>query len=129
VLLVVLLLVLIFRSLGGKSVVEKFIRERTQPWAVFQVPEGAAPLTGLDATLANDVLTVCNRGNETWSKVLLQIDGGYLAAIDRLPVGDCRQLKVSEDFRTESWKRMTPPRDLYVTRVAVLADVDKTRYA
>ncbi len=115
--------------IGGRSVVGKFVRNRTQPWAVFRVPETAPPLTGLDAKLSGDVVTICNHGNDEWSKVLVQIDAGYLAAIDLLQVGDCKQLKVFEDFTTESWKRMPPPRDLYVTRVAVLANVDQKRYA
>ena len=96
---------------------------------MFRVPETAPPLTGLDAKLSGDVVTICNHGNDEWSKVLVQIDAGYLAAIDLLQVGDCKQLKVFEDFTTESWKRMPPPRDLYVTRVAVLANVDQKRYA
>jgi hypothetical protein len=59
----------------------------------------------------------------------VQIDDGYLAAVDRLQVGDCRQLNLFKDFTPESWKRMPPPRDLYVTRVSVLANVDEKRYA
>ena len=122
-------LVFILWFLGGRSVVEKFVSERSQPWAVFQVPETATPLTGLDAKLSGNVVTICNHGNDKWSRVLVQIDEGYLAAIDRLRVGDCKELKVFEDFTTESWKRMPPPRDLYVTRVSVLANVDEKRYA
>ena len=112
---------------GGKSIVEKAVHDRAQPWAVFQVPESAVLLTGLDATLTGNVVTVCNHSNDEWSKVLVQIDEDYLASLNHLQIGSCKHLKV-EDFTTESWKRMPPPRDLHVTRVAVLATVNEKRY-
>lgn len=96
---------------------------------MFHVPESSVPLTGLEATLTGDVVTVCNHSNDEWSKVLVQIDEDYLASLDNLQIGSCKQLKVFEDFTTESWKRMPPPRNLYVTRVAVLATVNEKRYA
>ncbi len=114
--------------LGGKSIVEKAVHNYTQPWAVFQVPETAVPLTGLDATLTGNVVTICNRSNDEWSKVLVQIDEGYLAGLDHLQIGSCKELKVFEDFTTESWKRMPPPRDLHVTRVAVITTVNEKHY-
>jgi hypothetical protein len=129
VVVAVLSVVLIAWFLGGKSIVEKAVHNRTQPWAVFQVPETAVPLTGLEATLTGNVVTICNRSNDAWSKVLVQIDEDYLAELDHLQIGSCKQLNVFEDFTTESWKRMPPPRDLHVTRVAVLANVDEKRYA
>ena len=125
----VLSVVLIAWFLGGKSIVEKAVHNRTQPWAVFQVPETAVPLTGLEATLTGNIVTICNRSNDEWSKVLVQIDEDYLAGLDHLQIGSCKQLKVFEDFTTESWKRMPPPRGLHVTRVAVLATVNEKRYA
>jgi hypothetical protein len=39
-------LALILWFISGRSVVEKFVRNRTQPWAVFRVPETTPPLTG-----------------------------------------------------------------------------------
>ena len=125
----VLSVALIAWFVGGKSIVEKAVHNRAQPWAVFHVPESAVPLTGLEATLTGDVVTVCNHSNDEWSNVLVQIDEDYLASLDHLQVGSCKQLKVLEDFTTESWKRMPPPRDLHVTRVAVLATVNEKRYA
>ena len=113
---------------GGKSIVQKEVHDLAQPWAVFQVPESAVLLTGLDATLTGNAVTVCNHSNDEWSKVLVQIDEDYLASLDHLQIGSCKQLKVFEDFTTESWKRMPPPRDLHVTRVAVLATVSEKRY-
>src|SRR6267378_4335856 len=52
--------------LGAKSIVEKAVHSRTQPWAVFQVPETAVPLIGLEATLTGNVVTICNRSNDEW---------------------------------------------------------------
>ena len=59
---------------------------------------------------------------------LFKIDQGYLAALDHLQAGEFKQLPV-RDFATESWKRIAPPTDLQVTRVAVLATVAQKGYA
>jgi hypothetical protein len=53
--------------------VEKFVKDRTQPWAVFQVPENAAPLTGLDAKLAGNVVTICNHGKTNGVRSLCKL--------------------------------------------------------
>lgn len=111
----------------GRSAVEKFIQSRSKPWAVFQVPANPTPLTGLEAKLTANIITVCNRSDGEWNRVLVQIDQGYLAAFDHLRAGECKQLPV-RDFATESWKRMPPPSDLQVTRVAVLATVAQKGY-
>ena len=108
--------------------VEPLVRERTKPWAVFRVPQNPTPRAGLETALATDAVVVCNKGADDWSDVLIQIDQGYLAALDRLRKGECKQIPV-HDFTTESWKRMPPPRDLQVTRVAVLTSVVQKAYA
>jgi len=105
---------------GGKRLAASFIHENTQPWAVFRIPQTPVPLPGLEASLEADVVTICDKGTENWSDVLVQIDQGYLAALNQLKPGECKQIPV-HDFATESWKRMPPPKDLQVTRVAVLA--------
>jgi len=111
----------------GRSALEEFVRNRSKPWAVFQVPENPEPLTGLEAKLAANVVTVCNRSDNEWSNVLVQIDQGYLAGFDHLQAGECKQIAI-RDFTTESWKRMPPPSGLWVTRVAVLATVARKGY-
>jgi len=116
ILVIVPVLFLAWWFVFGKSVAEKFVRSRSKPWAVFQVPTNPTPLNGLEAKLAANIVTVCNRSDGEWNSVLVQIDQGYLAALDRLRSGECKQLPV-RDFTTESWKRMPPPSDLQVTRV------------
>jgi hypothetical protein len=127
VLILTFLLVVSWHA-GGKHVFEEYVSDQTRPWAVFQVPANPMPLTGLDAKLAANIVTVCNRSNGEWNSVLVQIDQGYLASLDRLQPGECKQLPV-RDFTTESWKRMPPPSDLQVTRVAVLATIAQKGYA
>lgn len=109
---------------GGWRLLESFANAHSQPWAVFQIPANPTILTGLEAKLAADSVTVCNRSNSDWNSVLVQIDQGYLASLDRLRVAECKQISV-HDFATESWKRMPPPRDLQVTRVPVLTQVSQ----
>ena len=113
---------------GGKKIVENIVHDRSQPWATFRVPDDAIPLEGLHARLEAGVVTICNSGWREWSHVLVQIDRGYLAALDHLKNGECKQIPI-HDFATESWKRMPPPHDLTVTRVAVLAAVARNSYA
>src|ERR1700674_2065581 len=59
--------------MGGKRIAENFVRKKTQPWAVFQVPENPASLDGLDVMLAANNVTLCNRTEGNWNKVLVQI--------------------------------------------------------
>ena len=56
----------------------------------------------------------------------MQIDQGYLANLDRR-AGECRANRV-RDFVTESWKRMPPPRDLYVSRGAITTRIPQAGY-
>lgn len=113
---------------GGNRFAERIIQKHTQPWAVFQKPDNSVPLMGLDVKLGGGLVTVCNRGDAEWTRILVQIDQGYLAALDRLQSGECRKFQVRE-FTTESWKRMPPPSDLQVTRVAVLATIGQRAFA
>lgn len=113
---------------GGRKMVENIVDELTQPWAVFQVPGNAIPIEGMHASLESGVITICNVSRDDWNHVLIRIDQGYLAALDHLKNGECKRIPVS-NFATESWKRMPPPRDLIVSRVAVMATVPRVGYA
>lgn len=115
-------------DVGGKRILNNFVNARSQPWAVFHVPASPTILTGLEANVVNDSVTICNRSDNDWNNVLVQIDQGYLARLERLRAEECNQISV-HDFATESWKRMPPPRDLQVTRVAVLTQVPQNGYA
>lgn len=112
----------------GRHYVDQFVKDRAQPWAVFQIPVHPTVLDGLEVKLANDTVTFCNRTNSDWDDILAQIDQGYLARLDRLRAGECRAIRV-QDFATESWKRMPPPRDLYVSRVAIITHIPQAGYA
>jgi len=114
--------------LGGKSVVERLGNRMTEPWADFEVPDNAVHLEGLQVTSAARILTVCNKGKEDWNNVLIQIDKGYVAALDKLRIGECKQIPI-ETFATASWKRLPAPPGLEVTKVEVLATVARKGYA
>jgi hypothetical protein len=85
---------------GGKGIVETFVQNHTQPWAVFHVPDNPTPLAGLDAKIAANTITLCNRSNDHWNNVLVQIDQGYLAALDHLRSGEFKQMPVHDFART-----------------------------
>jgi hypothetical protein len=111
----------------GRRYVDQLVKDRTQPWAVFRVPLNPTVLNGVDVKLADDTVTLCNRTNSDWDDILVQIDQGYLASLDRLRAGECKAIRV-QDFATESWKRMPPPRDLYVSRLALVTHVPANGY-
>jgi hypothetical protein len=111
----------------GRRYVDQLVKDRAQPWAVFRVPVNPTVLNGLDAKLAENVVTLCNRTASDWDGILVQIDQGYLASLDQLRGGECEAIRV-QDFATESWKRMPPSRDLYVSRVAVVTQVPQNGY-
>jgi hypothetical protein len=125
---VLLLLLVTAWYAGGNRFTDRFIQRHTQPWAVFQKPDNSVPLEGLDVKLGGDLVTVCNKGDTEWTHILVQIDQGYLSSLDHLQRGECKQFRV-RDFTTESWKRMPPPSDLQVTRVAVLATIGQRGFA
>jgi hypothetical protein len=47
--------------------------------------------------------------------------------VKRIESGECKVFELN-DFRTNSWKRMPPPRDLVVKKVEILADVERKVY-
>jgi hypothetical protein len=111
----------------GRRYVENFVRRRMQPWAVFHLPANPTVLSGLEAQLVDNTVTLCNRSNSDWDGILAQIDNGYLASLDRLRAGECKAVPVHA-FATESWKRMPPPRDIYVSRVAIVTHLPRNGY-
>jgi hypothetical protein len=111
----------------GRRYVDQLVKDRTQPWAVFRVPVNPTVLNGFDVKLADDTVSLCNHTKSDWDDIFVQIDQGYLASLDRLPAGECRAIRV-QDFATESWKRMPPPRDLYVSRVAITTHIPQAGY-
>lgn len=111
----------------GRRYVENVVRERTQPWAVFHAPTNPMALGGLEAKLGDNAVTLCNRSNSDWGDILAQIDQGYLARLERLHAGECKVIPV-HSFATESWKRLPPPRDLYVSRLAIVTYLPRNGY-
>lgn len=127
VVLVCLLFVLWWWGLGGKRTIQGVVEHYSQPWAVFRVPDNPQPLLGLEATATADGILLCNKGDADWSAVLVQIDDGYLAAVDTLRIGECRGIALRE-FATESWKRMPPSPATRITHISVLATIQKRAY-
>jgi hypothetical protein len=90
---------------GGKRLLENLVKAYSQPWAGFQVPANPTILTGLEAKLSADSVTVCNRSRRDWNNVGIQVDQGYLASLDRVRDGECKQIFI-HDFASDAWKRM-----------------------
>ena len=112
----------------GRRYVDQLVNDLAQPWAVFRVPVNPTVLNGLDVKLADDTVSLCNGTDSDWDDILVQIDQGYLASLERLHAGECKAIRV-QDFATESWKRMPFPRDLYVSRVAIITRIPQAGYA
>jgi hypothetical protein len=96
-------------------------------WADFTVPTDAIPLHA-DVKVRPGEVTVCNAGYVPWKHALVQITDGYLAEVKSLAPGECRDFKL-DDFRTNSWKKMPPPRDLVIGNVEILTNVTIKGYA
>lgn len=92
-------------------------------WADFTVPP-KAPALQANIKVQGQVITVCNAGETPWGHTLVQISDGYLAELKRLEAGKCKNLGV-QDFKTNSWKRMPPPKDFYVGEVEILANIKR----
>ena len=114
--------------LGGKSVIQRYVEKMAEPWAEFQVPYNSVRLDGLQVTSGARILTICNKSQEDWRRILIQIDQGYVAALDKLGAGECKEVPI-EKFAMTTWKRLPPPPALNVTKVEVLATVQRKGYA
>jgi hypothetical protein len=90
-------------------------------WADFTGPTDAIPLHA-DVKIRAAGVTVCNVGSVRWKHGLVQITDGYLAEVKSLAPEECKDFKL-DDFRTNSWKKMPPPRGLVIGNVEILAHV------
>src|SRR5207237_1901854 len=105
-LLTVVLVAVIFWLGKGKALFDA----RTKPWASFQVPPNAVELNA-EIRVADQTVTLCNRSQTDWSSVLVQMNSGFLAKVDRIPPAGCQELRVA-DFASPTWKRLPPPNDM-----------------
>jgi hypothetical protein len=96
-------------------------------WADFTVPPNA-PALRANIKLQGQMVIVCNSGDTPWGHTLIQISDGYLADLKRLEAGKCKNFGL-QDFKTNSWKKMPPPKDLYIGKVEILSDVTQRAYA
>jgi hypothetical protein len=103
--------------LAGRSRVLGLIS--TRDWVSFEVPANAVPLNA-DFEVTSEGVTVCNRGPEPWKDILVQINGLYVAELDFLKSGDCKQIAFSR-FEMKSWKRNPGYPKMHVSRIEVLA--------
>jgi hypothetical protein len=95
-------------------------------WANFTVPADALPLQA-DIKVRAGGVTLCNLGSAPWRHALVRITDGYRAELRRLNPGKCEDFKL-EDFKTNSWKRMPPPRDLVIGNVEIQTRVTAQGY-
>ena len=96
-------------------------------WTDFTVPPKALALPA-NIRVQGQVIIVCNSGEAPWGHTLIRISGEYLAELKTLEAGKCKNLSV-QDFKTNSWKRMPPPKDFYVGDVEILANIREKAYA
>jgi hypothetical protein len=99
----------------------------TRDWVTFEVPPNAAPLDA-EFEVKSEGVTVCNRGPESWKDILVQINGLYVAQLDLLGNGDCKQIPFSQ-FEMKSWKRNPGYPNMRVSRIEVLASTSQRGYS
>lgn len=119
------LLLVIAVLLAGRSKVLDLIS--TRDWVSFEVPADAVPLNA-DFEVTSEGVTVCNRGPESWKDILVQINGLYVAELDFLKNGDCKQIAFSR-FEMKSWKRIPGYPNMRVSRIEVLASASRRGYS
>jgi hypothetical protein len=106
---------------------EALFDAKIQPWASFYVPPSAVPLN-VQITVLDQTVTLCNQTQEDWSDILVQMNGGFLAKVDRLSPAACQHLRVA-DFASPSWKRLPPPNNMRPHSVEVIAGTNRRGYA
>lgn len=121
----VVIALMVFMAVGGQSWIHTMIS--TEDWAEFKIPTDVLPLPNAEFKVSSESVTICNRSTERWSNLLAQIDGGYLAEVESLSVGECKEIPI-EKFARPSWKRLPAYRGLKITKVELLASVLRRAY-
>jgi len=121
-----MIVVVIGLLLGGRSYLQHKL-SGWHEWANFNVPHDPVPLHSR-VNSANGKVTICNEDSSAWMHPLIRITDDYLATVRRIDSGECKVFAL-DDFRTNSWKRMPPPRDLTIKKVEILADIDRKGYS
>jgi hypothetical protein len=112
---VILVLLSLLWFAGGRTWADQFLaRFLTEARNEFTIPAAKISLN-LAVTQDREELTVCNRGVAPWDGTLIRINGGYLAKMKGLSVGDCARIRKTS-FLSTVWKHFPAPRDLQVTR-------------
>jgi hypothetical protein len=123
--LVTFAIIAAFMCAGGRAYLLKRL-SGWHEWADFTVPSDALPLRA-DVKVNPPRVVICNTGNGPWKHSLVRITDGYLAEIDELAEGKCRDFDLN-DFRTNSWKKMPPPKGLVIKDVEILTSVTEKAY-
>ena len=124
---IILLLLSLLWFAGGKAWADQFLTRFLEAKDEFSVPAVKLPLT-VATSQGPEEVTVCNRGAAPWDRTLVRINGGYLAKLKNLAVGDCARIrKVS--FLSSDWKHLPAARDLQVTEVEILSHFSGVGYA
>lgn len=115
----------IFMYAGGRTYILRKL-SGWHEWADFNVPSDALPLRA-DVKINPQEVVICNIGNVPWKHSLVRITDGYVAEIDQLAAGKCRNFELNE-FRTNSWKKMPPPKGMVIKEVEILTSVTEKAY-
>jgi len=125
---VILVLLSLLWFAGGRTWADQFLaRFLTEARDEFTVPAAKIPLN-VAVTQDREEVAVCNRGVAAWDGTLVRINGGYLAKVKGLAVGDCARIRKTS-FLSTDWKHLPAARDLQVTEVEILSHVSGVGYA
>jgi hypothetical protein len=108
----------------------------------FKAPDGAIALQEAELKASSAEMTVCNRSVKRWSNLQVQISTVgtiyeeslpahppvYTAEIQNLDGGKCEEIPMG-DFVDPNPKRLKAYRGIRVTKIEVLADVQRRAYA
>jgi hypothetical protein len=112
---------------GGKTWADQMLsRFLTEPKEEFTIPAVQIPLR-VAVTQDREEVTICNRGVASWDQTLVRVNGGYVAKMKGLGVGECTRLRKTL-FLSSDWKHLPASRDLQVTDVEILSHVSGVGY-
>ena len=122
VMLSIVLVAVVVWIAWGKSAFDR----STGPWATFNVPPGAEPLKA-EIVVRGSAVRICNRDSTEWDDILVRIDGGYLAKIEKLQPTQCSEIPLA-DFAYSSWKRMPPPKGMVPKTIEAVVTMRRRAY-
>lgn len=123
VLLTIAVLTIIWYSVGHRWA-ERYVEGITGDWVSFQIPANSPTLDAVVISHDGSAITVCNKGTDRVSDLLVRINDVYVAKYGSLQSHDCKTIPIT-DFRTFTWKKIPATAGMQLKKLEALGTISR----